>query len=143
MRQIATVALLMLVFWASAASADPVRPAGPLPVRITGTLLPFEEQSREDLVTVKVFVKGQPWLLRIGEVEGMTTSEREWAVKRDILLRQVRFYGPEELVEELRKPEIVGKILTIEGRLDVRQNRFLVTAVKEVKVDELQNSEGQ
>ena len=100
-------------------------------MRVTGTLLPITAESREDLVTVKVFVEGQPWLLRVGQVEKLTADERERAVDDDILLREVRFYGPDDLIGRLQKPEIAGKVLTIEGRLDTKEKRFLVTAVKE------------
>jgi hypothetical protein len=43
----------------------------------------------------------------------------------------VRFYGSEELIGRLQKPEIAGKVLTIEGRLETMPKQFLVTAVKE------------
>jgi len=96
-------------------------------LRITGTLLPVEEQKREDLILVDVFVQDKPWRLRIGKVEELNPSGREEKIKEDILLRQVRFHGPESLLARFQQ----GKVLTIEGQLDKQQRRFLVTAVQE------------
>ena len=130
MKRRAALALL-IALWAHGASAQSVYPDRPLTVRVTGTLLLVQEGTREDVVTVRIFIEGQPWLLRVGQVEKLTADERERAVDDDILLREVRFYGPNDLIGRLQKPEIAGKVLTIEGRLDTKEKRFLVTAVKE------------
>ncbi|MGE0680652.1 MAG: hypothetical protein AB7P69_07055 [Candidatus Binatia bacterium] len=114
------------IHWANAQPANLDRPAK---LRVTGTLLPMEERRREDLVTVRILVEDTPLLLRVGKVEELTSMEREQAVKWGVLLRQVRFYGPEEFIGQLRKPEAIGKIFTIEGQLDTRDRQFLVTSV--------------
>lgn len=100
-------------------------------LRVTGTLLPLEERQREDLVTVRILIEDTPLLLRVGKVEELTQMEKEQAVKWGVLLQQVRFYGPEEFMGQLRKPEAIGKIFTIEGKLDTRDRQFLVTSVEE------------
>ncbi len=129
-KRLAAVAGLAAMLWAGAVSAQPSYLDRPVDVRIKGMLLPLEEEDRGYLVAVKVFVAGQPWLLRVGEVEGMTADERKQAVEHDILLQQVRFYGPDELMERMQKPEIIGKVITIEGRLDAKEKRFLVKALE-------------
>jgi len=123
--------LLVSVFWAGVISAQPAYLERPTKLRVTGMLLPAEEQQRDDLVTVNIVVEDKPLLLRIGKVEELTHTEREQTVKWGVLLRQVRFYGPDALIGRLREPEIVGKILTIEGQLDTKARQFLVTAVEE------------
>jgi hypothetical protein len=124
--------LLLLSFcWAPAFSADTVYPEHPKDIRLTGTLLAPTEQAREDLVTVNIFLGDAPRLLRVGKIEDLTQDEKDRAVKKGILLRQVRFYGPDEVMERLQQPNIVGKVLTIEGRLDVQERRFLVKSVAE------------
>ena len=40
-------------------------------------MLPVTADNREDVVTVKVFIHDQPWLLRGGVVEKLTATERE------------------------------------------------------------------
>jgi hypothetical protein len=122
------VVSLCYIRWANAQPANLDRPTT---LRVTGTLLPMEEQKREDLVTVNILVEDKPLLLRVGKVEELTPTEREQAVKWGVLLRQVRFYGPEEFIGQLQKPEAMGKVFTIEGQLDTRDRQFLVTSVAE------------
>lgn len=131
MRKIAVLLLLVGVFWVRGAVAQNVYPQAPFTVRFTGMLLPVNEQNREDLVTVSIFVEGTAWMLRLGEIKELDARNREQATEQAVQLRQVRFYGPEELIGKLRKPEIAGKVLTIQGRLDPKEKRFLVTAVEE------------
>ena len=130
MKYIIAITLLISLYWASAVSAQPASLERPVKLRVTGTLLPVGEQNREDLVTVNILVQDTPLLLRIGKVEELTPTEREQAVKWGVLLRQVRFYGPDALIGPLQKPETTGKVLTIEGQLDTKARQFLVTAVK-------------
>jgi hypothetical protein len=126
------ISLVLSLWWASAASAQSPYPDRPVDLRITGTLLSVETPKREDLATVTIFVRDTPLVLRIGKVEDLTTQERERAMKDDVLLRQVRFYGSDTLMERMLKPEILGRVLTIEGWLDTSQRRFQVTTVEEV-----------
>ncbi len=133
MKQITIIALLVSVFWSNAVNAQSVYPEHPAKLRVTGMLLPLEEQKRDDLVTATIFVQDKPWLFRVGKVEGLTSTEREQAVKEGALLEQVRFYGPDALMRRLQKANLIGKLLTIEGQLDAKERRFLVTAVEEVK----------
>ena len=130
-KYLVVTALLIVLLWTAAGNACSVYPDRPVSLRVTGALLSVDGPEREDLVTVKVFVQGQPWLLRIGKVEDLTAQAREQAAKDDVLLRQVRFYGPEELISKLQKPDIAGKVITIEGHLDTKEKRFLVTGVQE------------
>ena len=131
MKDLIAITLLISVCWAGVVSAQPAVLDRPVKLRMTGTLLPVEEQRREDLVTVSIVVEDKPFLLRVGKVEELTHTEREQAVKWGVLLRQVRFYGPDALIGQLQNPEMVGKVLTIEGQLDTRARQFLVTAVQE------------
>jgi hypothetical protein len=96
-------------------------------LRVTGMLLPTDEPKREDLITVPIFVQDTAWLLRIGKVEELNPSGREEKIKEDLLLRQVRFYGPDALLARMQR----GKTLIIEGQLDPTARRFLVTEVTE------------
>jgi hypothetical protein len=100
-------------------------------LRVTGTLVPLEAAQREDLFTVPIVVQDTPLLLRVGQVEELTTSERA-QVREALVLRQVRFSGPAALLAGLQQPERRGRVLTIEGMLEPTARLFLVTAVKEV-----------
>ncbi len=99
-------------------------------LRVTGTLMPLEAAQREDLFTVPIVVQDTPLLLRVGQVEELTTSERA-QVREALVLRQVRFSGPPALLARLQQPERRGRVLTIEGMLEPTARLFLVTTVKE------------
>jgi len=129
---ILALALTLLPFWrTNAFGADTVYPERPKDVRITGSLLPATEEAREDIITVNIFLGDEPRVLRIGSIENLSVDEKERAVDEGILMRQVRFYGENEVMQRLRQPAIMGKVLTIEGRLDVQQRRLLVKSVTE------------
>ena len=132
MRLRTVVSAVLLVLSVSVVNAQSPYPDRPVDLRITGTLLSADTPKREDVAAVNIFVRDTPLVLRIGKVEDLTTQERERAIKDDVVLRQVRFYGPDRLMERMLKPEILGRILTIEGWLDTTQRRFQVTAVEDV-----------
>ena len=127
MRGLIALGLLMLVVCGSTAGAQSVYPDRPMKLRVTGMLLPTDEPKREDLITIPIFVQDTAWLLRIGKVEELNPSGREEKIKEDLLLRQVRFHGPDALLARMQR----GKTLTIEGQLDTKARRFLVTEVTE------------
>ena len=132
MREKTLFSVVLWVFGVSLAIAQsPYPEQRPLDLRVTGAFLPTDQQKRDDIVTVDVSVQGKPMLLRIGKVEDLTTQERAQAVKGELLLRKVHFTGPEEMMAWLQKPEMVGKVITLEGWLDTQSRRFQVTTVKE------------
>jgi hypothetical protein len=123
--------LVLSLFGAGMATAQsPYPEQRPLDLRVTGAFLPTDQQKRDDIVTVDVSVQGKPMLLRVGKVEDLTTQERVQAVKGEVLLRKVHFTGPEEMMTRIQKPEMIGKVVTLEGWLDTQSRRFLVTGVK-------------
>lgn len=117
--------------WHAIADAQPAMLDRPLKLRVTGELLSAKDQLPEDVVTANVIVHDKPMLLRVGKVEELTPSEREQAVKWGVLFRQMRFYGPTPLLEQIQKAEGTGKALTIEGDLDTRVRQFRVSSVEE------------
>ena len=131
MKHFTCTALLISMFWATMASAQTVNSIQPMKVRVTGTMLPFEEQQRDDLVTATIFVQDKPWFFRVGKAEGLTSAEREQAVKDGALLEQVRFQGPDAVMRRLQKANLIGKLLVIEGQLDAKGRRFVVSSVEE------------
>src|SRR5205814_2684113 len=103
------LSIFFLCLWFTAAhSADPVYPDHPKDIRLTGALLAPSTKEQEDIVTVNIFLGDTPRLLRVGSVENLSPDEKERAVDAGILMRQVRFYGPDELIHRLEQPDIVG-----------------------------------
>jgi hypothetical protein len=133
MKHFTCTALLISMFWAPLAIAQSVDSTQPMKVRLTGTMLPFAEQQRDDLVTATIFVQDKPWFFRVGKAEGLTSAEREQAVKDGALLEQVRFQGPDAVMRRLQKANLIGKLLVIEGQLDAKGRRFLISSVEETK----------
>ena len=133
MKHFTYITLLLTLFCAMPANAQTGNSTQPMKVRVTGTLLPFEEQQRDDLVTATIFVQDKPWLFRVGKAEGLTSEEREQAVKDGALLQQVRFQGPDAVMRRLQKANLIGKLLVIEGELDAKGRRFRVSSVEESK----------
>jgi len=130
------VSLFVMVFlvffsWDSPVDAQPAILDRPMRLRVTGELLSAKGQPSEDIVTANVIVHDKPMLLRVGKVEELSSSEREQAVKWGVLFRQVRFYGPTPLLQQIEKEEGTGKTVTIEGELDTRVRQFLVKSVQE------------
>lgn len=132
MKWLATVALLVAVFLTSVASARFPYPNPTPQVRFTGTLLPLKAQNHGDFFTLTVFIRGQYRLLRLEAVEELTARECDRTIIQELFHRQIRLYGPDDLILSLQQPESVGKLLTIEGRLYPRDRRLLIAAVEEV-----------
>jgi len=127
MKYLSVLVFLLVACTVSVANAQPAASFDhPVKLRVTGTLHPAEQQPRDDLVMVNILIEDKPLLLRVGKVEELTRTERQQAVKWGVLLRQVRFYGPTELISQLQE----GKALTIEGQLDTKSRQFLVSDVK-------------
>jgi hypothetical protein len=133
MKRFTCTALLITLFWVPLASVQAEDSTQPMKVRVTGTMLPFEEQQRDDLVTATIFIQDKPWFFRVGKAEGMSSEQREQAVKEGALLEQVRFQGPDSVMRRLQKANLVGKLLVIEGELDAKGRRFIISSVEETK----------
>jgi hypothetical protein len=122
-----TFVFILVIAWGTPAQAQSAYPDRPMQLRITGTLLPTDTEKREDLILVDIFVLDKPWRLRVGRVEEINASGRGDPIKEDLLLRQVRFYGADDVLARLQG----GKVLTIEGQLEQKERRFRVTAVQD------------
>ena len=120
---------ILYVVWAGVVSAQTYTAEHRVDMRITGMLLAPDTPKRDDIVTVDIAVRNTPLLLRLGKVEDLSTREKSQVAKNEILLKKVRFTGPEELMVRLLKPETAGKVLTIEGWLNTQDRLFQVTAV--------------
>ena len=132
MKNLGAIFLLFLCGYFAVAQAQPTGLEKPTELRVTGELLAAEEGTREDLVTVNILVQDKPMFLRVGRVEELTPTEREQAVKWGVLFRQVHFYGPDPMLEQLLKAQGTGVKLQIEGKLDTKRRQFLVLGVEEV-----------
>ena len=129
------IVLFFLTVWTTGLQAQYPYPDRPLHVRVTGALLPMDQEKREDIITVNVFIKDQPRPLRIGKIEQITQQQKDRAVEQDVLLKQMRMYGTTELIDKLSGADIIGKTIAIEGKIDTTEKRFLISAVQEAGSD--------
>src|SRR5215831_7686054 len=74
----------------------------PVQLRVIGEILKFVDSPPEDIVTAKIAVQDKLLLLRVGKVEELNHMEREQAVKWGVLFREIRFDGPDPLLEQIR-----------------------------------------
>ena len=132
MKNMLAILFFALFGFMSVVKAQPVGLEKPTELRVTGELLPAGGEEREDLVTVNILIQDKPMLLRVGSVEELSRSEREQAVKWGVLFREMRFYGPEPLLEQLLKAQGTGAKFLIEGTLDTKRRQFLVSKVEEM-----------
>jgi hypothetical protein len=95
-------------------------------------LHPLAEKGRGGLATLTVSVKDTQWSFRVAKVEKLTgTDPSGWRLLQNLFPPRLRFVGPAELLHPLQEPEIVGKLLIIEGRLYTGDRMFLITSVEE------------
>jgi hypothetical protein len=125
---------VVLVFWSGVALAQiPFGIEPPPLIRFTGALFPVEGEVHAGFHTLTVSFKEKRWIFRLDKVEPLTSSVPGWTILQHLFPPEVRFIGPEDLINLLQEPEIVGKRLTIKGRLYIRARTLIVTAVKEIE----------
>lgn len=103
-------------------------------VRFTGVLLPVKDQSRKgvlDNLNVLIGKEKRTFLVDKMEIFGSVGLTR--ATLQRLFPPLVRFVGPDELVARLKSPEMVGKVLTLEGFLYVDSRVLYLTEVDEVE----------
>ena len=125
------LALSLVLCWTSSTDARFSYPEAPPYVRLSGVLLPLEDQHDAGLRSLTVFVHGRLWRFQLDAVEEVTQGNHARLQLRDLLWGSIRLYGSPGLLAPLQQPEIVGKHLTIEGHLHTRERRLLVTAAEE------------
>ena len=75
--------LVFALLWTPIAySVESIYPDRSVDVRILGTVPPNQAEPREGPITMKVFVEGIPWLLRIGKIEEQTMKEKSEPLTR-------------------------------------------------------------
>ena len=132
-KYIYVIAFLILTLCSIPAAAQDLFQSEPPPlVRFTGALHPLEEKGRGGLSTLTVSVKETKWIFKVAKIEKLTgTASSDLRLLQSLFPAQLRFIGPDALLDLLQAPEIAGKSLTIEGRLYVGDRMLFLTAVVE------------
>jgi len=101
-------------------------------IRLTGMLLPLEEEVRKT-DTVNVIMNGREWIFQVAKAEnpaGTGVSGR--TALRHVFPARLMLTGS-KVIENLREPEIVGKTIIITGFLYAASRILFVTAVEKPK----------
>jgi hypothetical protein len=124
---VTTLALALTVTVASVQS----RVRGPLIVRFTGTFQPFEQKAAGNLNTLTLTYQERQWLFRVDRVNVLSGRDPGTLLLKSIFPPRLSLSGPPQLLEPLGTPESLGKPVTLEGMLYLRNRRFNVTTVTE------------
>lgn len=99
-------------------------------VRLSGTLLPAEEEGQTGLRdSFKVQINEKVWIFQLAKVENLRGTGDGRAILRQVFPAQISFVGAEDLIHHLQEPETVGKPLTITGFLYAASRVLFITAV--------------
>ena len=107
------------------------RVRGPLIVRFTGTLQPFDQKAAGNLNTLTLTYQERQWLFHVDRVNVLNGRDPGTLLLKNIVPPRLSLSGPAQLLELLGTPESLGKPFTLEGMLYLRNRRFNMTTVKE------------
>lgn len=130
------IALLAIFLLAGtlAFSAAPVMAYEVAYLRLTGTLLPVEEENQGGLHdTLEVNINGEMRIFEVAKVKNLKANGYGREALRHLVPARVKFVGSEDLIHNLQKPKLVGKPLTIAGFLYPASRVLFVTAVDGVE----------
>ena len=103
-------------------------------LRITGTLLPVEEENQGGLYdALEVNINGEMRIFRIVKVKNLKANGFGREILRHIVPARVKFVGSEDAIHKLEKPEIVGKPITITAFVYPVSRTLFITAADVVK----------
>ncbi len=103
-------------------------------LRITGTLLPIEEENQGGFHdTLNVNINGKMRIFRIVKVKNLKANGYGREILRHIVPARVRFVGSEDAIHKLEKPEVVGKPITITAFVYPVSRTLFITAADVVK----------
>jgi hypothetical protein len=120
----------------AATTVSAQRRARPLVATFTGVFQPYDKTAAGALQTLTVTHKSDMWLFTVDrlDVMGASPTSGSMIVSR-IFPPRLAISGPKEFIESLKKPETMGKRLTLQGWLDMRVRSFRVAEVKEEPVE--------
>ena len=98
-------------------------------VHLSGELLPLEGEAQPQKPILIVLINGQPWRFVIENFEQVRDHDQEEIGIPTLLRSAVRVYGAETLIDSLKKPDVVGQPITIQGYLYPQQRRLLAVSI--------------
>ena len=105
-----------------------------VPMRITGVLLDPEDDPGEFYPYIEVTLDGEPWKLRVRDVEVRSAGNSDQAILRH-MGRFLIFNGTTAVMDYLQSDEAEGLPLHFEGHLYFKKRVFILSAVSPVQVE--------
>ena len=99
-------------------------------IRLTGTLHPPEEKGAP-VHALTVYIGDSQWNFWLTDIDNLSGPPYGWLTLTDLFPRELRFSGPDDLLAPLQQPNVVGKPVSVEGRLYTVYRKLVVTAVGE------------
>ena len=130
-RQYLVVVTTLIIACAVTVASVQSRARGPLIVRFTGTFQPFDQKAAGNLNTLTMTYQERQWLFRVDRVNVLNGQDPGTLLLKRIFPPRLSLSGPPQLLEPLGTPESLGKPITLEGMLYLRNRRYNVTTVKE------------
>jgi len=96
-------------------------------VRLTGTLVPLQKPEYGGLDTLNVRVNNQEWIFKLSDVETLSGTNYGPMILNQLFPREVRFKGPDTLMQPIQNAAATGKPLIVEGRLYMSDRVLMVT----------------
>ena len=81
------------------------------------------------LNTFTISIQGKEWIFDKKKAQNLQGNELGLEILQNVFPSTLRFMGPENLLASLEKPEVAGKLVTIQGYINVPYNMLQVTAI--------------
>jgi len=95
-------------------------------VRLTGTLVPLQKPEYGGLDTLNVWINNQEWIFKLSDVETLSGTNYGPMILNQLFPREVRFKGPDTLMQPIQNAAATGKPLIVEGRLYMSDRVLMV-----------------
>jgi hypothetical protein len=103
--------------------------ASPQFLSVTETFHSPGERGMVGLDTFAISIQGKQWVLDVKKAQDLQGNELGLEILQNVFPTALCFMGPKNLLASLEKPEAPGRLLSIQGYINVLYNRPQVTAV--------------
>jgi hypothetical protein len=106
---------------------------GPIEVRITGTLYSPDHTDIKGMDTLRVYIRHKHMAFKVEDARGIDTAANKLEILDALFPPLLTIVGSEDIIALLQKPEMEGKVITMEGDLYIGNGMFQVTRTWEGK----------
>jgi len=104
-------------------------PEAPPLLRFSGLLLSVPPREESTMRPLAVTIGRDKWDFQLKNVEALSGSHSGSLVLSQVFPRQLRFVGPEKLLQQIQDSAKAGKFVVVEGHLYIGSYKLRVTGV--------------